>query len=309
MNGPSPEIIQLRCFLAAAEALHFGQAAQSLGMLPASFGRHLKALEDRLGTPLLARTTRHVALTEAGVTLLEDARDVVDRVDRLAARARALRPTESRELRVGAIDSASVGLMPQLLAHFRCEQPGERVTLIEDKTIRLLPRLVSGRLDLAFVRPPEVVDANIVFRSLFAETAVVAIPETHRLATRKAVAIGDLAEEPLIVPDRRSRPHSHDLTMKLFLGAGLTARVAQIADEKQTIVNMVATGLGLAIVPRWTMRLTVPGVAFVPIETEGGGAPTKLALSAAFMRGVRDPLRDALLATLDNHLEEIAATA
>jgi DNA-binding transcriptional LysR family regulator len=137
----------------------------------------------------------------------------------------------------------------------------------------------------------------------------VAVPEDHRLAARGKVAITDLADEPLIVPDRRSRPHSHDLTMKLFLGAGLTARVAQIAEEKQTIVNIVSTGLGLAIVPRWTTRLAVPGVSFVPIDTTGYDVMNKLALSAAWVRGVRDPLRDALLDTLDRHLDEIEATA
>lgn len=303
------ELNQLRCFLAVAETLHFGRAAQRLDMLPASLGRHVRNLEESLGTELVARTTRHVALTEAGSELLEEARDLVARADRLEEKARNHKRSSSAILRVGSIDSASAGLMPQLLTFFREEHPEVQVTLLEQKTIRLLPRLLSGRLDLAFVRPPETHNPNIVFRSLFFETAVVAVPEDHRLAGREKVTITDLADEPLIVPDRRSRPHSHDLTMKLFLGAGLTARVAQIAEEKQTIVNIVSTGLGLAIVPRWTTRLAVQGVCFIPIDTTGYDVLNKLALSAAWMRGVRDPLRDALLGTLDRHLDEIEATA
>lgn len=303
------ELVQLRCFLAVAETLHFGRAAQSLEMLPASFGRHIRKLEEGLGTQLIVRTTRQAALTEAGTLLLEDAREILARADGFEEKARGLRRDTSRVLRVGAIDSASVGLMPQLLANFREENPDVAVTLFEQKTIRLLPRLVSGQLDLVFVRPPETHSRDIVFKALFAETAVVAVPAGHRLAACDVVTIEDLADEPLIVPDRRSRPHSHDLTMKLFLGAGLPARVAQIAAEKQTIVNIVATGFGVAIVPRWTSRLAVPGVAFVPIDTSGHDVANKLALSVAWMRGVRDPLRDALLATLDRHLEAIAATA
>lgn len=77
------------------------------------------------------------------------------------------------------------------------------------------------------------------------------------------VKVADLKNEPLIVPERRSRPHSHDLTMKLFAEAGLDARIAQIAEEKQTIVNLVSAGLGIAIVPSWTSRLASRGVRYV----------------------------------------------
>lgn len=303
------ELIQLKCFLAVAETLHFGRAAQKLEMLPASLGRHIQKLEEGLGTALVARTTRHVSLTEAGSSLLEEARELVAQADLFEEKARNRKRSPTPTLRVGSIDSAAAGLLPQLLHFFRAERPQIQVTLLEQKTIRLLPRLLSGRLDLAFVRPPESHNPSIVFRSLFSETAVVAIPEGHRLVGRNLVSITDLADEPLIVPDRRSRPHSHDLTMKLFLGAGLTARVAQIAEEKQTIVNIVSTGLGVAIVPRWTARLAVPGVQFIPIDTSGFAVTNKLGLSAAWVRGIRDPVRDAFLDVLDRHIEEIAATA
>jgi len=303
------ELVQLRCFSEVAETLHFGKAAQNLGMLPASLGRHVRNLEDSLGVELVARTTRHVALTGQGEQLLELARDILERADRLETTAHAMENETASVLRVGAIDSAAAGLMPQLLNFFRVERPDIKVTLYEQKTIRLLPRLRSGRLDIAFVRPPESRPADVVFQSLFHETAVVAMPEDHRLARRDSVEITELADEPLIVPDRRSRPHSHDLTMKLFLEAGLTARVAQIAEEKHTIVNIVGTGLGLAIVPRWTSRLAVSGVRYVPIAVGEGIAMNKLALAAAWMRGTRDTRRDALMACLDHRLEAITATA
>jgi len=82
-----------------------------------------------------------------------------------------------------------------------------------------------------------------------------------------------MTEEPLIVPDRRSRPHSHDLTMKLFLDAGSTARVAQIAEEKQMIVSLVGFGVGLEILPKWASRLAVGGVAFVDLALPNGKTP------------------------------------
>lgn len=302
------ELRQIRCFLAVAEELHFGRAAQRLDMLPASLGRQIAQLEEHLGATLIARTTRHVALTPSGQDFAEAARDLLARADALEARIRAGARQTASVLRVGAIDSVAAGLMPQLLADFRREHPDVDVRLTEQKTIRLLPRLLSGRLDLAFVRPPETRDHRLAFRALLTETPVVAMPEGHRLADRASIRIEELADEPLIVPDRRSRPHSHDLTMRLFLQAGLTARVAQIADEKQTIVNLVASCIGLALVPRWTSRLAVAGVRFVTLEAPDGAVIDRLALSVAWVRGVRDPLRDLLIDVLDRRLAVYAAS-
>lgn len=302
-------IDQVKGFVAAAEMLHFGRAAQSLGILPATLGRQIRQLEDRLGGPLFIRTTRSVSLSERGSAILEDARSLIARADRLETKARAVRGSGTAPLRVGAIDSAAVGLMPQLLQAVRQDRPEIDIRLVEQKSLHLLPKLLNGSLDIAFCRPPDQRDPRIEFRTLLFETAMVALPATHPLADRDEIAIADLADAPLIVPDRGSRPHSHDLTIKLFLDAGLTARIAQIAEEKQTIVNLVASGTGLAIVPRWTSRLAVNGVRFVPLRTRDGLTLSRLTLAVAWARGTRDPRRDALMAVLDAHLAEIAATA
>ena len=303
------EFRQLKCFIAVADTLHFGRAAQKLDILPASLGRQIKMLEESLGSRLLTRTTRSVALTQAGSDLLEAARDVVDRADRLEAEFRESQRDKASVLRIGAIDSAAVGLVPQLIPLFREAHPEIDIQLMEQKTIRLLPRLLTGRLDVAIVRPPEVLDPRLVLRSLFYETAVVAVPDTHPLAKKDRISVEDMADEPLIIPDKGSRPHSHDLTMKLFLEAGLQARVAQIAEEKQTIVNLVSTGVGIAIVPRWISRLAVGGVTFVPLVLPTGPARNRLALSVVWVRDTRDSSRDALLQTIDQHVGRLAITA
>lgn len=303
------EIEQLKCFLAVADHLHFGRAAQSMNMLPASLGRQVKKLEAHLNVRLFVRTTRAVALTEAAKGILEDARALVASSDTLEEKVRRIQRAESPVLKVGAIDSAAAGLMPQLLQMVREEHPDIEIQLIEQKTIHLLPKLLSGSLDVAFCRPPDFRDERIIFRTVFHETAVVALPDQHELAKRDSIAIADLADAPLIVPDRRSRPHSHDLTIRLFLDAGLTARIAQVAEEKHTIVNLVATGTGLAIVPRWTSRISVPGVKFVPLATSQGSASSTLLLSAAWAKGTRDPRREALMQVLDKNLEHLNQSA
>ena len=83
------DLHQLRCFVAAAEELHFGRAAQRLAMLPSALGRHIRLLEEDLGTRLMVRTTRNVALTDDGALLLEEARVLLAQADDLSSRFRA----------------------------------------------------------------------------------------------------------------------------------------------------------------------------------------------------------------------------
>jgi DNA-binding transcriptional LysR family regulator len=303
------DLHQLRCFVAVAEELHFGRAARRLDMLPSALGRHIRLLEESLGTRLLLRTTRSVHLSQDGAALLDDARSLIAKADELGRQFQERGRKRVRALRIGAIDTAAAGLVPMLLHDFRKSHPDVIVHLLEDKTIRLLPRLLSGAIDLALVRPPERHDKRLEFFPLFHETAVVAVPSGHVLAGRRRLSIQALAGQPLIVPDRRSRPHSHDLTVKLFGEAGLRPTIAQVAAEKQTIVNLVAAEIGLAIVPRWASRLAVPGVRYIPLKVEHPDELRLLPLAAAWVRASRDAIRDEMLAILRSRLERYALDA
>jgi DNA-binding transcriptional LysR family regulator len=302
------DLHQLRCFVAVAEELHFGKAAARLEMLPAALSRQVRLLEEDLGARLLVRTTRSVTLTEDGAMFLEEARALLSQAESLATRFQVRGRTGARTLRVGAIDSAAAGLMPLIIRDFRERRPDVSVQMIENKTIRLLPRLLSGRLNLAFVRPPEFPDKALQFLFLFNETAIVAVPVRHPLAKRDCLSMEDLADQRVIIPERRSRPHSHDLTMQLFAEAGLQARIALFAEEKYTIVNLVAAELGIAIVPLWTSRMPAEGVRYIPLEPARGGT-NKLPLAAAWVRDTHDAVREDMLGMLRAHLSTYAEQA
>jgi len=303
------ELEQLKCFVAVAEELHFGRAAQKMGLLPASLGRHVRLLEESLGTRLMSRTTRSVSLTENGAALLEEVRPLLHRLQALAEEFRSRKNQPATVLRIGAIDSAAAGLIPPLLHDFREQCPGIVTQLVEDKSIRLIPKLIAGRLDIVFIRPRDGLSRNLAVRTLTHETPVIALAVTHPLAGGDRVSVKELGDEPLIVPERRSRPHSYDLTMKLFEDAGLHPRIAQIADEKQTIINLVAAGIGSAIVPRWTAKLAVSGVTFVPLASADGSSLRKLPLAVAWTKAVRDPGRDQLLELLNKNIGRYAEQA
>ncbi|KQT88355.1 LysR substrate-binding domain-containing protein [Aurantimonas sp. Leaf443] len=301
------ELRQIRCVLAAADEMHFGRAARTLDMLPAGFGRQIRMIEEELGVALFERTTRAVALTEAGRDFVREARPLLDAADALVERLRDRGRSVSRVIRLGAIDSAAAGLVPALIHDLHTQDPDLAIELTEEKSIRLIPKLLSGRLDLAIIRPPARLDPRLRTRFLLHETAVVALPAAHPLGRGAEVDVADLADIAMIIPERRSRPHSHDLTMKLFEGEGLTPRIAQIAEEKQTILNMVAAGIGAAIVPLWSARLAVAGVLFRPLAGRSASGAHRLPLAVAWQADVRDANRDRLLDLLLRNLDRYAA--
>lgn len=301
------ELNQLRCFLAVADTLHFGHAAQRLDMLPSALGRYIKLLEQELGLRLLSRSTRNVALTPEGALFLEEARQIVEQADQTLLRFQKMARQHSGQLRIGAIDSAAISLVPHLLPYFRAQRPGVAVQLIEDKTARLIPKLKSGRLDLIFIRPGVQHDDALEYCFLLYEEIVLAVPQTHTLAQQSEIHIQDLIAVPLIVPERRVRPHSHDLTMKVFEHSGYRPTLIKMADDKQTIINMVAAGLGAAIMPRWVSRIAVPNVKFIALGPEYAEIKKSLPIAAAWVKGVRDEVRDSMMRIVEMELADIAA--
>lgn len=294
----------LNCFTVVADELHFGRAARRLNILPSSLSRNIGLLEKELGLRLLSRTTREVTLTQSGHMLLRDARSLLQHAEEVADRARSSALAEERVFRIGAMDSAASGLIPQLVHDFRELTPDLELLLLEDKSAKLLPKLLSGALDIAVVRPPMTPQPAIEFDFLLDEPTVVALPSGHVLADRDELRISDLKDVPMIVPSPRSRPHSYNLTMQLFLDASLQPRIAQQAEEKQTIVNMVGAEIGAAIVPYWTSRNAVNGVVYRNLVNEAGDAIRELPLAAAWVKGSHDPFRDQLMALLKANLQQ-----
>lgn len=301
------ELQQLRCFIAVADELHFGHAAQQLNMLPSALGRYIKLLEEDLGTRLLTRSTRNVSLTEHGALFLPEAREIVSRADEVQKRFQTLARQNAGKLRIGAIDSASISLIPHILHHFRERWPDVEIGFLEDKSSRLLPKLKTGRLDLIFIRPTGVMDSAFESQFLFYEDVVLAVADNHPLAQKSEISVDDLRDVALIVPEKRVRPHSYDLTLSLFDDAGFKPRLIQIADEKQTIINMVAAELGVAIMPRWVKRMAALNIKFIPIGKGYENIRSKLPMSAVWVKGARDETRDNMLKIVMDELNTIAS--
>ncbi len=301
------DLKRLTAFLAAADELHFGRAAQNLGILPSALGRNIRLLEEELGVRLFNRTTRNVVLTRSGQLLQKEAPALLAHAERLVEDVRTSATGGERVFRVGAIDSASIGLLPELVHDVKEYMPDLELALVEDKTANLLPKLLSGALDIAFVRPPNLTKAGIAFDLLLHESTIVALPEQHELATKEQIRVEDLENVPLIVPSPRSRPHSYNLTIRLFSEAGLQPVIAQQAEEKQTIINLVGAEIGAAIIPYWYSRIKLDGVVYRPMVDEDGAPIRELPLAAAWVAGTPDEARDHLVsiakANMDRYMQ------
>lgn len=297
------DINQLRCFVVLGDELHFGRAARKLEMMPASLSRFIKLLEEDLSIRLLNRSTRNVSLTPEGAEFLNEAKVILADFDALRLRFRKNTPSHKKTLRIGAIDSAARGLLPELLNLFVRHYPDADIHITEDKTYSLIPRLNSGWLDVVFVRPPEHVDVTLTTRFIANESCVLAVPAHHRLVSYDEVSISDFCNDPVIVPERRTRPHSHDLTMNVFRAGGSFPVIAQYAEEKQTILSLVAAGLGIALVPSSYKNMNADGVKYLTLSQEKKieGLP----LSVMWHQGNKNIYVTALLDILFGNIEDL----
>lgn len=191
------ETRQLRYFVAVAEELHFGRAAERLGMAQPPLSRAIRALERQLGVALLERTTRKVALTPAGEGLLHDARAALHAVTAAAHRARRTGQPQAR-LRLAMKADYDGGLLPRILAAYHEDPAALTVELLLGGRAEQAPALRDGRADVALL-PRQFADDGLDAESLLTEPRLVALAADDPLAGRSRLRLADLAGR--ILPD------------------------------------------------------------------------------------------------------------
>jgi DNA-binding transcriptional LysR family regulator len=292
------DVRQLRCFIAVAEELHFGRAAERLGVAPPALSRQISALEDELGVALLTRTTRQVAMTRAGLIMLEEAKGILVKMEHASRAVREASLASGKVLRVGAIDAASSSFVPEALVAFRARFPGIEIKFVEAITTALIQMLETGKLDLALARPPRK-PTDCAFEILRVERPVVVLNENHPLAAREHLTMLDLVGEPFVVPSKRLRPYAYDLVMAYFESVGAVPNVTIEATEKPAMMSAVAAGLGMALAPDWVSRLSFPGVTMRRLRGAMLDPPPPGALIGVSWRPQQKlPCRDDFLAIL-----------
>lgn len=268
------DVRQLRHFVAVAETLHFGRAAERLNMTQPPLSQSIQALERELGALLFARTRRSVALTPFGEAWLAEVRPVLADLAALPQSAARLRDGEAGRLEISFVSTADYSVLPDLVRRYAGLYPAVEIALREATSEVQIAALTAGEGHAGIVIAPEAaLPEALGYRRLFAEPLLVAAPqawlEDGRLVLREGQLGPDqIVEAPLILFPRRAAPAFHDLVTGYFTAHGGTARVVQEAIQMQTIISLVSAEMGLALVPASLRNLARTGVSYVPLAGE-----------------------------------------
>jgi DNA-binding transcriptional LysR family regulator len=258
----TPELRQLRHFVAVAERLHFGRAAAALNISQPPLSRSIRDLETRLGATLLARTRRRVELTPEGARFLEEAKRVIAQLERAVLEVGRMAQGAGGRLRIGFVSLADFGVLPGLLKAYKAARPGVALALREMLTPEQAASLAAGELDFGLLLPPVSVpdlEHLVVQRERF----LAALPARHRLARERGrLAVRELADEAFVMVPREIAPGLHHIVAGLAARAGFAPRLAQEALQMQTVVSLVSSGLGVALVPASLANLGRRGVLY-----------------------------------------------
>jgi LysR family transcriptional regulator, transcription activator of glutamate synthase operon len=260
------ELRQLRYLVAVAEEQHFTRAAAREHVAQPALSQQIQRLEAELGLKLVQRTTRRVAMTEAGELLVARARRAIAELDAAHAELQSLAGVQAGRLSVGALHTMGPVDLSLLLATFHRSHPGVELTVREQSSEELAAMLRDDEVELAFLSVTERMESHgLALHRLVSEELVVVLPPDHPLAGRRSVRLADLAQDAFVSFRVGSRPR--ELLVSAGAAAGFRPRIALESNEARRIRSLVSCGLGVALLPRSDAE--APGAAVAVSALDG----------------------------------------
>ncbi|QNP71128.1 LysR family transcriptional regulator [Streptomyces roseirectus] len=245
-RGGRVELRQIQYFVAVAEELHFGRAAERLNIGQPAVSQQVRRLERELGADLFDRSRRSIQLTPFGRELLTEGQEILRAVDTFTAKARKTATQESDTFRLGI--SSALG---RRLDYFLDALPRHGMnTRFEFQTLGIqerLKELQAGTLDAAFIRGVESVP-GLNLLTLWYDPLLVALPATHPLAEKPTLTLHDLAELPLRIADRTQNTILHDSVLLACQDAGFDPAPGPPFTGLQDTLAEIGAGS-----PAWTL--------------------------------------------------------
>lgn len=259
------ELRHLRYFVAVAEELHFGRAAQRLHMAQPPLSQQIRKLEEAVGHPLLLRTSRNVRLTAAGEELLKRAQQTLRKVAEDVHSTRRIGRGEVGTLTVGFIASSMLTVLPRMLSAYRGQFPEVELRLREFYTSALVRALHDGTADIGFTRdadPDEALHTEIILR----ERYIAVLPARHPLTAKSSIRASELRTEPFVLFSPDVGQNAWEKVMLLCHNDGFRPKIVQQAPHWLTILRLVGAGLGVTIAPACVERIADQEVRCVSIR-------------------------------------------
>ena len=285
------DLRQLRYFIAVAEEGNLHRAAIRLHVSQPPLTRLIKALETSLGVQLFRRTHWGVELTQAGHSLLSEARSINAHIEHGLDRTRRVGRGESGRLDVGVFGSGALSLVPQVLRRYSTLYPDVQIIMLNVMQSAQVEALRQRRLLITFDRfLPD--DQDLIVEIVARERQLVALPNDNPLAKKSVVPLAALAHERFIVG--RDARHAHRVAA-LCQANGFDPIVAQEAGDMVTGLALVANGYGVQIVPESIRAVTLPGLVYRPIRAKGDSS---IDLQCAYRRDETSSLLAGLLSVV-----------
>ncbi len=258
----------LRYFVAVAEELHFGRAAERLRMAQPPLSQRIAELEKTLGFQLFERTKRKVALTPAGQQLLTDARAILADMAQATVRARAAADGQTGVLRIGLNYSAPFHPVPsEIFRRFIRRYPNVRLELQQDTGARQLDALARDALDICFLWPThDDTPLDIEFAPLDNDEIQLVVPQTHALARKPRLVAEDLKGELVFLMPWQTRTDFHDILLAACNAKGFAIATRTDIIQMPFVMNIVAAGQGVTFVPEFLGRIRPAGTVFRPVS-------------------------------------------
>lgn len=261
------ELRHLRYFLAVAEELNFGRAAERLNITQPSLSRQIQNLEKELGIILFERNPRQLKLTAPGQIFLTEAEQILLRFDQGIRIIKRANRGEIGQLTVGFQGSSVYDIIPISIKVFRERFPEVEIIMQHMTTSEQVIALSENNLDVGFVTPP-ITDTNLELEILLQEPLVLALPENHPLAAHSEISITALANEPLILASRDRGCGLHEQIFDIYQKAGLHPNVVCAAREMQVMLGFVAAGMGISLLPSHVKNFQRTGVVYRTLNPE-----------------------------------------
>jgi DNA-binding transcriptional LysR family regulator len=267
MDRPEVGLHQLRAFAVLAEELHFGRAAQRLGIAQPPLSQQIRRLEDKVGHPLFDRGSGPVTLTAAGRELLPAAQRALDEVADGLDAARRVGSGKTGRLRIGFAASLAPTVLPGMLRAYRDRFPQVELELREMTTAPQVAALQDHTIDVGLLRDPPN-EEGLVIEDVLSEGFVAILPAAHPLAAHRSVRVEALADEPFVLLPRAVGPTVHDRILEVCAQAGFQPRITQRAVEWLTVTALVEAGLGVSLAPADITRFRLSRVAYRRIDPD-----------------------------------------
>lgn len=245
------EIKQLKIFRTIVEVGSFTGAADQLGLSQPAISQQVRALESALGVALLVRAGRGARPTPAGELLVQCARDVLDRIERVERHFAEESGGGAGVVRVGAPDPVCAYVLPGSVEKMCRALPRIDVRVTSGHPTVTLARLAAAEIDVGLVPLPIESERLRVVEAGDDELVAITAPQ-HPWAMRTQVDAVAFADAPVVLYDRQSA--ITEAALRFLLESGVFPRVAVEVDQLESVKDLVRAGMGVAIVPRWSVR-------------------------------------------------------